>query len=317
MSNTELTDFTLRDLFLTLDERKRPEDVARIIVALGHAVGDVKRPLQSVARCSDAYSYMSQDFQRSRASLAAQMKVASNLFAVAAPADEADVEAVHRYLADVEAQIGKSVGRNDYKHDRRNRGERAARGIDLSRRQYNKRFRVAAKMEDKLRRRAREDARRALTLASKSRLASLLTWEQFSADVESACFIAYYVARCNLRSVFTVNVQERAYDQVCDAMMKRLRRSDTTNWFAIAHVMPDGEVARRLWARDKGALLGRYYEMVVEAGKFLGEVWASSTINVRTMIVRKGNDSSTWNLMAGAWNKLRDGWFALCHALGA
>ena len=35
------------------------------------------------------------------------------------------------------------------------------------------------------------------------------------------------------------------------------------------------------------------------------------------MIVRRGNDSSTWNLMAGAWNKLRDGWFGLCDALGA
>jgi hypothetical protein len=34
------------------------------------------------------------------------------------------------------------------------------------------------------------------------------------------------------------------------------------------------------------------------------------------MIVRKGNDSSTWNALAGAWNKGRDYWLALMQSLG-
>ena len=58
-------------------------------------------------------------------------------------------------------------------------------------------------------------------------------------------------------------------------------------------------------------------EMLVDAGQFLREVWVSGTIDTASMIVRRGNDSSTWNLMAGAWNKLRDGWFALCRSTGA
>ena len=35
-----------------------------------------------------------------------------------------------------------------------------------------------------------------------------------------------------------------------------------------------------------------------------------------TMIVKRGNDSSTWNSTAGAWNKARDNWMNLIYALG-
>lgn len=308
---------TVRDLYRSLDERKRPEDVAAMILSFAESNVEVAQQLRGVARHAGRASYMSADFQRSCASFERQVRVASILFAVEAPADPADVEAVEAYIANAQARIGKTVGRNDYKHDRLNKGQRDALGIDLSRRQYNKRFRLAAKLEDKVRRRRREVARRGLTLASKSRLASQLAWEAFASDVPTACFIAYYVARCNVRSLFTVNAQERPYDATCDAMMRGLRASPTTNWLAIAHAMPDEDVVRRLSDEERGVLLGRYYEMLVTAGSFLDEVWAASRVNRQTMIVARGNDSSTWNLTAGAWNKLRDGWFNLCHALGA
>jgi hypothetical protein len=310
-------EFTVRDLYRSLDQRKRPEDVALMVLAAGQPSEDVRGALRAVSRHARRYSYMSQDFHRSFASLGQQVKVASLLFAATAPGDPDDEEAVRQYLVRIEAEIGKAVGRSDFKQDRLNKGQRRERGLDLSRRQYNKRFRLAARMEDKARRRAREMVRRGLTLASKSRLASQLTWEQFSSDTATACFIAYYVARCNLRSVFTVNSQVRPYDAACEAMMKVLRLSRAANWFAVAHVMPDEDVVKRLTDREKGELLGRYYEMLIKAGGFLREVWESSEIAARTMIVRRGNDSSTWNLMAGAWNKLRDGWFSLLHALGA
>ena len=313
----ETSDFSLRDLYRSLDERKRPEDVVKIVLSVSTLTETVKRALTAVAQHGGSYSRMSQDFSRSYASIEPQVKVASILFAVAAPVDVTDVELVNQYLSEIELQIGKKVGANDYKNDRLNKERRDELGIDLSRRQYNKRFRLAARMEDKVRRRQREILRRGLTLASKSRLASQLTWEEFSTDTATGCFIAYYVARCNLRSLFTVNAQARPYDEACEAMMTILRQSSATNWLAIAHVMPDDEVVRRLSDEQKGRLLGRYYDMIVKAGDFLNEVWEGSSIDVKTMIVRRGNDSSTWNLMAGAWNKLRDGWFALCHALGA
>ena len=34
------------------------------------------------------------------------------------------------------------------------------------------------------------------------------------------------------------------------------------------------------------------------------------------MIVQRGNDSTTWNNTAGAWNKARDHWMNLIYALG-
>ena len=34
------------------------------------------------------------------------------------------------------------------------------------------------------------------------------------------------------------------------------------------------------------------------------------------MIVKKGDDSTTWNATAGAWNKARQSWVALLYALG-
>lgn len=314
----ELRPPTLRDLYRSLDERKRPEDVARSVRLIAKPQGAVEATLRNVLDHGGRATHMAQDFHRSYASLAPQLKVGAALFAVDPPADPDDLEAVRTYLTRVEATICKNVGQSDYKRDRLNREQRRAAGIgEMSRRQYNKRFRLASRMELKVHRRVREITRRSLTLASKSRLASQLTWEQFAADPGTACFIAYYVARCNLRSLFTVNAQRRPYDEACDAMMQELQASTTTNWFAIAHVMPDEHVVRRLTEHEKGELLGRYYEMLVKAGEFLREVWETSAIDARTMIVRRGNDSSTWNLMAGAWNKLRDGWFSLLHAMGA
>jgi hypothetical protein len=42
---------------------------------------------------------------------------------------------------------------------------------------------------------------------------------------------------------------------------------------------------------------------------------AAGRINRRTMVVRRGNDSSTWNAAAGAWNKTREGYVAVLYAL--
>src|SRR5690606_17201294 len=142
-----------------------------------------------------------------------------------------------------EQSIGKEYGCNDFKKDRLPKPDRKAAGINISRRQYNKRFRLAVRLEKKARTLAREQFKRSLTLASKNRLASGITWDDFSADVNSAAFIAYYVARCNLRSIFTNTSQARPYDEICEMLMQRCDRSlDNTNWWAIAHVLPNSEI---------------------------------------------------------------------------
>jgi hypothetical protein len=63
-------------------------------------------------------------------------------------------------------------------------------------------------------------------------------------------------------------------------------------------------------------LLGRWTSILEELAALLKEVWGNSHINRKTMMVKKGDDSSTWNSLAGAWNKVRDGWMNLVFSLG-
>jgi len=173
-------------------------------------------------------------------------------------------------------------------------------GLEIPKRQYNKRFRLAARMERKRDRLAREVEKREITLIRKSRLASKLTWEGFSKDRNAACFVAYFTARRNLRGEFTIAGQQRPFDQVRDLLFRRCRASASTNWWAIAHAFPDREVLDRLDDARKGELLGRWRGILDRIASLLQETWDRSGIDRRTMIARKGNDSSTWNATAGA-----------------
>jgi hypothetical protein len=67
---------------------------------------------------------------------------------------------------------------------------------------------------------------------------------------------------------------------------------------------------------EKGCLLGMWYDVLFRIARLLHRTWERSNINRRSMVVRKGNDSSTWNVTAGAWNRAREGWIAVVYALG-
>lgn len=312
----------LNTLFESLDRRRRPEDIAELILGeLDDLAPKDLRTLQRVAEGSlrrgwwgYGFSSMSDDFRRP-AGMDRQLDVAETLFQVGGRPSGTDPEGVREYLVRAEGTIGKTFGRSDFLADRLDRHSREAAGLDLSKRQYNKRFRLAARMERKRDRLARELEKREFALVSKSRLASALRWEEFSRDRNTACFIAYYTARCNLRSEFTIDGQQRPFDEVCDLLFRRCRDSATTNWWAIAHAFPDREVLAHLDDARKGNLLGRWYAILDRIASLLKETWEQSDINRRTMIVHKGNDSSTWNATAGAWNKARESWIALLHAL--
>lgn len=314
----------MHELFTSLDRRRRPEDIAQLV---SDVLGDrltwaESRTLKRAARgalqhVAGWFTSMSEDFLRP-IGMERQRAVAAQLFTATLPLAESacsDPDAIREYLTAAEREIGKNFSRSDFKADRLNRDARAAIGLDISRRQYNKRFRLAARMERKRLRIVRELQKRCFTLIGKSRLASQLSWEEFARDADSACFIAYYTARCNLRSEFTISGQQRPYDEIADMLFQRCRRSDTTNWWAIAHVHPDQEVLRHLSDRQQGELLGRWFAILQSLAEFLREVWEANDFDAQTMIVRRGNDSSTWNNTAGAWNKARDSWFSLLFAL--
>ncbi|MEW4453035.1 hypothetical protein AB1L30_10195 [Bremerella sp. JC817] len=307
----------LHSLFCSLDERRQPEDVAKEIVTILDCTSGERRVLNKAAksRQREYWSSMSGDFARP-VDMDRQLRVAEQLFGHPVSFSPDDLEQIEQWVRNAEQSIGKAFGKNDFKFDRLPKEERAKLGIELSRRQYNKRFRLAARLEHKMHRLAREQFKRSLTLASKNRLASDIDWEDFKADVDTACFVAYYVARCNLRSVFTNATQVRPFDEICDVLFKRcLKHRDRTNWWAIAHVYPVTEVLAMLDDEMKGILLGRYFDRLCGAATLLQELWGTNKFR-DDMVVQRGNDSSTWNVTAGAWNKLREGWFSLLYSLG-
>lgn len=315
---------TMEKLFQSLHQRKRPEDVAQLIIEqLADQLSEKQRTvLQKAAQGSLkqrflAYTSMLEDFARP-VGLARQATVAGHLFASPPPAADQcdDPTLVEAYIHQVSQQIRKDFGRNDFRAHRLNHEARKAAGMEISRRRYNKLFRILTRMEAKLQTLIREWKKLELTKIGKSGFSSKLSWESFAADENSACFIAYYVARCNLRSEFTIDGQQKPYDEIADLLLSRCRGSSTTNWWAIAHVYPSQEVLMHLSDEQKGELLGEWFMVLQEIAVLLEETWEKSQIKRETMVVRPGNDSSTWNIMAGAWNRARDHWIALLYALG-
>ncbi|WP_294401081.1 hypothetical protein [Prosthecobacter sp.] len=198
-----------------------------------------------------------------------------------------------------------------------NTQQRQKIGLDLSRRRYNKLFRFLRRFEAKLKTYLREQKKYEFTRLGKSGLAVHLSWEDFFAGANSAMFIAYFSARCNTRSIFTNESQQRPYDEIADMLFQRcVREPGRANWWAVAHLHPDRAVLERLSDEQKGKLLGIWLSKLHGIAELLGEVWRTSKIERSTMIVRRGNDSSTWNNTANAWNRTRQAWIALLHSMG-
>ena len=307
----------LKELYRSLSERWRPENVAQKLEKVLNLNSVEKKQIRKTSKIERQpfYSSMSSDFHRP-VDMKNQLAIGQTLFGKPVSFRPDDLEKIEEWICEAESSIGKEFGDNDFKHSRLPKSERLAIGIDMSRRQYNKRFRLAVRMEKKLQRLAREKFKRAIAIASKSRLVANIAWEDFASDMDSACFIAYYVSRCNLRSVFTNTSQARPFDEICECLMQRcLQKAEKTNWWAIAHVYPVSDVLRKLDGEQKGVLLADYFGLMQAAAELLKEIWEASKFN-DNMIVRRGNDSTTWNLTAGAWNKLRDGWFAIMYELG-
>lgn len=64
-------------------------------------------------------------------------------------------------------------------------------------------------------------------------------------------------------------------------------------------------------------VMDRAYKVMDETSNLMYECSLSAGVNVRTMIVQPGADSSTWNAVAGAWNMARSIWLTASDAIGA
>jgi hypothetical protein len=312
-------------LFETLCRRRRPEDVAELV---RHTLKGKLDPREaaildraargSLARRPVGYTSMLQDFARPRG-LVPTLARAATLFADTSPLDEAaasDAASVEGYARALGGTIEKVFGESNFLHDRLNGEARGLRGLDVSRRKYNRKFRLLRRMERKIGKLTRETMKLEFTQIGKSGLATRLPRAGFFASESSACFIAYLVARCNLRSELTIDGQQKAMDEIAAMLLARCRRDEGASWLSIAHVYPQEEVLSRLSDGEKLELLSTWLEMLHSIAGLLGETWDKSRFDLRTMIVRRGNDSTTWNNTASAWNKARDHFIALVYALG-
>ncbi len=227
-----------------------------------------------------------------------------------------DPAEVARLVTELNALIGKAPGANSFRNDRLNRQARHTHGLVLSRRRYDKLFRLTVRLEDRLARLRTEEAKYRLLLVGKAGLATDLAVDHFDGHLPSAAFVAYYAARMKLRSEFTVVGQQKPFDDLAAALLAICADDPRTSWFAIAHVFPRADVLAHLTDGQKGRLLGRWFGILSETAERLEQAYTHTKIDLPSMIVRRGNDSTTWNLFAGAWNRARDHWIALVDALG-
>lgn len=139
----------------------------------------------------------------------------------------------------------------------------------------------------------------------------------FLADPGAACFIAYFTAKRKLRRQFTLSGRDNPFDEIAELLFARCRRSADTDWWMIAQAYPTPEVLARLTEEQRGELLGRWFRTMRSTASALESLWAASEFDRERMIVRRGNDSSTWNLLCGAYNAARAAWLSCLAATEA
>ena len=334
---------TIKDLHKTLIQRKRPEDVAQMIQEL---LGDQLSPQEkiilkkaskgSLKNVFFGYTSMMQEFATAIGA-EKQIKKAIEIFdlKVKRKIDYNDINQVELFIREISPLINKEFGANNFLGDRLNKHQRKENGLDISKRRYNKKWRLLKRLEKKLLAYSNEIKKIEFQKIGKHGLSHILSFEEFQKDINTACFIAYYNARCNLRSVFTNTSQERSFDEISNMLLNRCKGIDSeinvfnrlkkqaisktknqTNWWAISHIYTSKEVLQHLLDEEKGKLLGKWTSILQEIAEFLEEIWIRSDINLETMVVSRGNDSTTWNNTANAWNKARDNWMNIIYALG-
>ncbi len=316
----------LRELLETISMRRRPEDVAALVLPVLHDQLSLheRTTISLVARHSRSgpgATSMMEDFARPTG-MQSQIAAASRSFlfpqVVSPTASQCDdVTAMQSFARDCGITIFKTSGLNDFARGRLTAQQRREQGVELSRRKYNRLFRFAARLEEKVEQLQHNWKKYECVRLGKTKLLTQLSFDEFASDLPTACFLAYFAARCNLRTRFTIEGQTKPFDEVCEVLFDVCQRSETANWWAMAHLWPDNRVLEHLNDEQKGRLLGMFFQELQGVSELLRETWDRSNIDRETMIVRRGNDSSTWNAAAVAWNRARDGWIALLDSMNA
>ncbi|MFF0312667.1 hypothetical protein ACFYSC_35030 [Streptosporangium sp. NPDC004379] len=309
----------LAELHRSLDRRYRPEDVADLVLqALKGRLTRRERVVLGRAAAHSSrgeawFSSMSDDYARPVGGTR-QVATAARLFEHPAECDPDDPEALLAFAATVGRSIGWAPERSDFLADRLDRRARDAAGMDLSKRQYNRRFRMLRRIAAKAGTLSIEQDKRRLLMVGVTGFGADIPPERFAADVDAACFVAYYTARRKVRREFSLSGRDNPFDEIAQVLLDRCATG--SDWWMIAQVRATPDVLARLTDEERGLLLGRWSAVMRESAGLLRDRW-SPGVDRTTMIVRRGDDSSTWNNLATAYNAARAGWLACLASLDA
>ncbi|MEU1723085.1 hypothetical protein [Nonomuraea sp. NPDC005692] len=319
-----MTATPLLDLHRSLDRRMRPEDVADLIsLALDGSLSaperlTLDRAAMHSSRRRGYVTSMTEEFTRPRGG-GQQLAAVARLFAhtewTARNADDPVSLAEVAQLAGQE--IGWSPDRADFRHGRLNRAARREGGIDLSKRQYNRRFRALGRLSAKAAKLGDGQELRRLVLVGRSGFAAGIPRDRFTADTDAACFVAYFTARRNLRRQFSLRGRDNPFDDIAQMLLARCENNPDTDWAMIAVAYAKPSVLARLSDAERGEMLGAWYTVMRQCAERLEKVWSVRPLDRESMVVRRGDDSSTWNTVAQAYNAARAGWLACLQSMDA
>lgn len=296
----ELT--TWAGLYTTMEERWRPDDVAALSAIL---VPDLASILRPAARSAWFGRQSAQWFDQHGRPGFRGHSVDTSITA-RFPGLPSDATAA---VALLRQQTG--LASTDFR-DRVPSPLRKAAGIDISRRQYNKRCRIQLALDRKLRRLSERGAFSRYARLALSGWALDISLPDFMAlSPATRVFVAYYVARRQRQSAFSGTGQDRAWDSVAESLFTL---STPANVVALA--FPDARVLRLLTDAQRADLLLRAYRDIREMSVTMSMLWRALGADRGTMVVQRGMNSSDWNAIAGAWNAVRSAWVALLFACG-
>ncbi|KJK33733.1 hypothetical protein UK23_44950 [Lentzea aerocolonigenes] len=304
-------------LYDSLDARLRPEDVAALVLEAQPSLTHREREIVQYAATHASRRHGFSAIEARQVGATRQVAAARFLFAVdGGLVDVDDPISVLEFAAVVGSEISWDPARTDFLADRLNRDARASAGIELSKRQYNRRFRMLRRLSAKASRMERARKTRDAPLLAAPGFVGAIDRSRFRADPDAACFIAYFTARRELRREFVLKSRANPFDLVADVLLARCTARGGTDWPMIALTCPAPDVLSRLRPEQLGRLLGMWSAATRSIASSLAALWQSSSIDKATMIVRHGVDSSTWNALAGVYNTARAGWIACLHAAG-
>ncbi|WP_283137540.1 hypothetical protein [Rhizohabitans arisaemae] len=304
----------LTELYESLDRRYRPEDVADLVLQVldgrlsRRELLVLERAAKHSSRRKGWFSSMSADYARAVGG-ARQVATANRLFEQRIEVDPDDPESLLEFAATMGDGIGWAPDRGDFLNDRLNRDAREAAGMELSKRQYNRRFRMLGRIAAKAGTLRTEQNKRRLLMVGVIGFAADIPLERFAADVDAACFTAYYTARRKLRREFSLSGRENPFDEVAQVLLDRCANQDRSDWWMIAQARASPDVLEHLTAEERGRLLGQWSAAMRHGADVLRTRW-NPAVDRTTMIVRRGDDSTTWNNLALAYNAARAGWLA-------